>query len=689
MLVTLASVLPLEAAGRFSPGDLVQIQFLGDWKNGTVVDVNRRGDVLVEYEFAGKLSRKAYAANEVRFVYEENAIAPSRTWSDPTGNFKITAAPLGISNGKIRLRKADMTELEVDVEKLSDVDQRYIARLQKDAGTSAAGIPNYPPLERFSGDQNFTGKVASPFGAEDGRVAIAPDPIPAYLRLREGGVAFPKPDFWDELNIILPVGGPDSWLLTAVSNSQRNNKEIPTRLIWASITNKKVSKVQMLPMGEVVLDYHAPSHRLLTYNKLDDEVFSSRFGLTLWEVMPTDDAVKPLIRWDGSNPDESREEPWARIIDGRLVLHKRGKQEYVGWDVEQKAMTYKVNQESFFAPDAVLSGGGAYVFLPEDKQVRIFDSQTGTAITSIPAPNGSSGVAVSEDGRKCAVLDRNTITLYDLTNAETPPQIYQAETIGTPFTAELAFVGNDRIMVNSWNSMTLFSLEQKMPIWTYEFDLSAAREKEGRRIKTIVNNHLVYGATLRSGRETGFAVGNVELPGPLVDEKVAAMDRDELNIITPGTKVRLEVRCEEHSPRVYNALLAKIKENGWVLAQADATAVMYADMTIGKPQRTTYQIRGRFGGVEREETVTFTPRISSLKLTVEDKVVWSSGTSNGAPPFVSLREGNSIQGEVSSYQKANPGFFEQVDIPAELIDPKYKNGLGTTQVTTRGLIPQP
>jgi hypothetical protein len=95
---------------------------------------------------------------------------------------------------------------------------------------------------------------------------------------------------------------------------------------------------------------------------------------------------------------------------------------------------------------------------------------------------------------------------------------------------------------------------------------------------------------------------------------------------------------------------------------------------------------GGFGRPVSTESVTVTPYISSLKITMGDKVIWQSGTSTGAPPIVVLKEGQTVQEEVDRWQKPNPGFFDTVDISDRIMDPAKRNGLGTTQVTNRGLV---
>ena len=56
--------------------------------------------------------------------------------------------------------------------------------------------------------------------------------------------------------------------------------------------------------------------------------------------------------------------------------------------------------------------------------------------------------------------------------------------------------------------------------------------------------------------------------------------------------------------------------------------------------------------------------------------------------FIRLEEGQSAQGEADKWNRPNPGFFDSVDVPDSVLDPTKKLGLGTTQVTNRGLTPK-
>jgi len=670
------------SAEPFKAGDQVEVYFLRKWWPAVVVDY-RKGEVLAEFEFAGRPKQDKFKRTEVRLAYEAGALSKARFWTDKSGTFRQRAVLLSIDGESVTLRKPDMTEVQVPINLLSEGDQRFIARLQKEAGPGGGRAPQPPPVEQFAAAQSFG---TAWLGGATGRVALAPDPIPAYLRMKHGGAAFPMEDFFDRIGAVLPVGGPDGWLLAAVEN-QSPGDGLPTRLLWASLERQKIEGRQLLPPGEIVLDYHAPSHRLLTYATMKTP--ENRWGtavLALWEVLPADGQVKPVVRWNAEPSERRPSEPWARLADGNTVIHRWTDHDFAVWDAAGKRMRYRTTQESFFAPAPTLSGGRKYLFLPEDKQVRVLEAATGRLASTLPVDDGASAVAISEDGRWAAVLGASTLTVWDLTSADAPPYRYQAEAIGTPFSATLSWVGDRRLMANSgpWG-LVLFSLRHKLALWNYQFDMDAVREGQGRRVREIVNGHLVYAASFGAGAQRGLAVGAVQLPGPKVDEEAAALDPESLMIIKPGTAVRLDVRAGGDTARVQAALEREIRANGWKLSPS-ASIVVVAEMKVGETQQVTYRtLMGPQRG--REETVSVTPHISEVRIEVGSEVAWQSATRTGAPPMVTLKEGESVQGEANRWQNPNAEFFDTVDMPERILDPAKRNGLGTTQVTNRGLIP--
>ena len=685
LLAGLLVARPSAAAEKYEEDEQVEVFFLNKWLPATVIETDKRGNVKAEFEHVGPTQR-VFPPAQVRHAYESGALARGRFWSDPSGQFRTKAALLAINDDDtISIRKEDLTELKVPLANLSEADKKYIKTLKKEGGLKVLTGPEPPPLEDFA--DGASGSFGIPFSGNDGgqRTALIPDPLPAYLKMKQGGVAFGLDDNRDKLGAVLPLGGPDCWILAAIENENPWERGLPTRLLWVSLTKQKVEKRQLLPAGEAVLDYHPASRRLLTFATLKEDGITSRWEgkpmLTIWETSPTEDKVRPVLRWSTDSGEGVFHEPWARIIDANTVLQRYKKQEYVAWDISAKSVRYRIAQESFFAPLATLSGGHRYLFLPEDTGVRVLDAATGNLLFGLPSKNGASGVAVSEDGRHCAVLEDYTLAVWDLTDAQAEPQRYEAQAIGTPFRADLAFVGDNRILSDSGHNNVMFSVNKGFALWNYRYDHSAVHADKGRRLREVIDQHLVYAASVQAGSNRGLAVGAVRLPGPKVDEVEAVTTYESLLVLKPGSEVRVQVNCGQYDGRVRAALEKEIEKNGWILNPA-AQIVVEAKMGQSNTQTVTYNRFGRGAS----ETVTVTPFYSSLQVKVGEQVAWSSGTSTGAPPVLMLREGQSAQGEVSKWQNPQPGFFDTVDIPDKIIDPAKKNGLGTTEVTNRGLV---
>lgn len=682
-------LLPLVAqAGKFKVGDVVQVydDWRDEWKNGTVVDINRRGELLVETASGSRLRRDVYQAKVVRFAYEDGAIGPARTWTDASGTFKIMAAPLGIVEDKIRLRREDMSEIEVPIAKLGDADKRYLDRMKAEMGIRATPAPDPIRPIRFAGTDNENLNAFGSVGYAEERIAILTDPLPSYLVIPQGGVGFSKHYEEEQFGLIQPIGGPEGLVLVSAEypvDPRKLDEVNRTRIAWVSLKEKKISKEQSLPDGEMVLDYHPASHRLLTYRYGPT---SGSFGnrkcvLSIWEVLPTDDSVTPVVSWEAYPEDGYNGDPWARLINGDLVLHRFANKQYVGWDVANKSVAYRVFQDNNFSTPPTLSGTSQYGFLVENQSVRIFDATTGTTITKLITENPIKLATPSEDGSKLATLEETTLTIWNLTDPSVAPVVHPVESIGGSMAREMYWVNNNMIMIKNFFEMILYELESDIAIWNYYLDgaVSAVRESEGRQTMSVLNGHLVYGAELRNGRNrVGLAVGNVKLPGPGVQEEITGVNRDDLVVIEPGSKIRLEVRCgDQHNPAVYTALANRIRENGWELNSEDYDAIMYADITRGESRTDHYHVFGRLG----VESVTYTPIESKIEMKIGDIPIWMDRTSTG-PGFV---RGNETIQESVNRQTEDVNFFTRSKIPSRILDPKYGRGFGTTKVSTKGL----
>jgi hypothetical protein len=53
-------------AQRYKKGDEIEVFFLNNWAPAVVVDTNNRGEVLAEYEFAGRTQQDGFGQEQVR-----------------------------------------------------------------------------------------------------------------------------------------------------------------------------------------------------------------------------------------------------------------------------------------------------------------------------------------------------------------------------------------------------------------------------------------------------------------------------------------------------------------------------------------------------------------------------------------------------------------------------------------------
>lgn len=667
-------------AEKLKIDDEVEVFFLNEWRPGVVVDLDKRGNVKVSFQFGAGNQERIFNRAEIRFAYENGAIAPARGWSDRSGKFKVTAAAIGLTETEITLRKPDMSELTVKIEKLSDADQKFIKGLQKKGATSIV-ISQYPPTEEF----DSSGGVSA-FDENANVSSIDSDALPSSITVVEGGVAFAVDDLFDRLGSVLPVGGPDATLLASIE-SDHPAKPLPTRLYWASLGKKKLVGRQFLPPGERLIDYHPGLGLALTFSFPENT--RSKICLALWEVAQNDKVAKGIVRWEATpHITADVRGTWARILNDGSVLHRLASQEYVCWDTKTKSMRFSVQQKSFFAPIGVLSPGRRYFALPEDKGVRVYEIESGKLLATTPSNEVVASVSFSSDGSRLAVLGSTLISVFESNALESPKETHQAEAIGTPFTAEMSWVGNNRVLVKTAQNQkdVLFGFPERMAIWNYEFDHNAisANMFGSNRTREVCDSFLVYAASGDGPGDGKLAVGAVKLPGPKVDDATKNINPEDYMVLKPGSKVRLDVQAGEFNARVTDALKKKVQANKWVV-EPNSDIVLTATMTRGKTQTVAYQTGGRNGEVV---TATVTPYISSAQLLVGKEVAWQSGTSSGSPSTVLLLPGQSVQGQVDSWQVPNPAFFENVTIPDRIMDPAYKLGMGTTAVTNRGLVPK-
>ncbi len=682
----------LPAAEKYEVDEQVEVYHHSSWTTATVRETNKKGEVLAEFTFAGGPMQKVFAPENVRHMYESGAIARGRFWSDTTGNFKIKAALLKISGGKVELRTDEMKEVVVSIDKLSSKDQTFIKQFQKNMGIAALPVPALPTITEFD-TQNANTKVgpkrdrdADKLDPATIRVSLEADPIRKGLDLTQAGCGFPSAGYSERLSSLIALGGADNWILASIGENEKS----PTRLMWVALAKSTVKKIQMLPPGENLMDYHAASRQMLTFSKrkIDTMDADQHPVLTIWQVDPSTEEPKAVLSWNARLAGERswmHALPWVRFASANNIIQRTESHRILSWDVSSKRLAWTTPQESFFAPEPLLSAGGKYVYLPEDSGVRIMDAANGEMIGHVPM-DGCSGIAVHPNGRLIAAVNQREGLVVDITGAETT-QKFSVASVSSPFRVKLDWI-SDKYLCFDNSGFVLYSIEHELPVWTYTFDSNAYWAMSGGgRQRSIVDDHLVYAATFSLSGKTGLAVGAVELPGPKAQAAIASVKRDDFYAIRPGTSFRVSVTALDHASEIRQALENIAIRNGWTLDE-NATNVIEAEYKRGETREVQYELRSIRSGDRQIQSASITPYITNVVIKYGGEPAWQMFGSSGPPPMVSLKEGESLQSEVDRWTQPNWRFFETLSIPPNIIDPKKRGGLGKTSVTNRGLLEQ-
>jgi hypothetical protein len=657
---------------RFKEGDEIQYLWLNQWYDGTVLEIqgNRVG---IEYMWGSILKHDVVNAADLRFAWEARALSPMRTWKDETEKFKITAAVIGFQDENVLLYKQDGTELSAPIAKLCAADQKTLAKLRVAAGPMLAEAIELSTFTRSSSGWSKAWNEAEDLGD------VPVDAPPSYASVPMKGVGFAKAHFHESLIRVEPIGGGEGWM---VAGTVDRLTKVPSRIIWASLNGGKVKRFQLLPPGERLSAADPGSRQLLTVNTSG----SRREGptLTLWTADPTKEIAQAKKSWTSvADSKWGSWDNWAEIVAPNRVLHEWGSRQFVVWDTEEESEVYRIEQESFFGARPTLSPGKRYLALPEDKRVRILEAATGATMASLPVEGGSAaGVGFSPDGTKIAVLTRSQLAIWRFESSAAPER-FRADSVGTPFKAIVEWVDDHSLLIDR---KTLYDTNLELPVWSYSaktFEVES--DSHGEETTTVLGDKLCYAVNV-SDPQDGFVIGAVELPGPQVREAVETLDPESLYIIRRGHPVSVQVDCGQYDSQVRDALMKQIEDNGWVFDSSSKT-ILSAKMGRGETQTVTYKMQdGR--GQDNSQSVTVTPYFSKLEVIHNGVSAWYSGGGTGAPPVIFMRGTESAQSKVNEMQRPDPDLFRRSDIPEKIFDPKKKNGLGSSLISSRGLTPQ-
>ncbi|TWU45449.1 hypothetical protein Q31b_06210 [Novipirellula aureliae] len=677
-------------------GEEVEVNYGGKWCPGVVIRADKEeATALVEYTSSGRQNEREFDIEKVRYPWQPLVISPVYVWKDSTGEHTIVAAVESIdekTNHVTLIRRDDGRMITLPIDRLGATEQQRIRLLIRAAPVRVARLP---PIEPFAPTQQLAG---SSLGATSSLAELPPDPPSIPVAVPMGGASFARAYSDETLGGVFPIGSSRGWILGATLPKRYSSKsDVPTRLIWATLDDGKIACQHLLAPQERTIAVHARSQQVLSLGEADDDVAT----LTVWKSSPKLKEAEAVVRWaSGEHPSHNPVNRWGEFIDGRTVLHRLGKGEYAAYDFVAKQTLYKFGQDSRTSPEPVLSPGHRILAIPEGRSVRLVKPTSGEVLASLPVEGGSaSSVAFDADGERLAILSANEMAVWTLGTSQ-PPRRVRADLLMS--SSRLAWVDDGHLLVGG---STLFSLDQELPVWSYRPQGEVVRDRDEPNTVAIADSRLCYGVQIGNRYDRtnpgGLVIGAVELPGPIVRETVAGMNREELFVLKPDVGVDMKVECGQYNDRVRQNLTELIEENQWQYLPG-APIVLRGIMSRDAPEEMIY-IKSNspmgFGGMSifgptREqlanaERLTRQSYRSTLRVERGEQRLFGAASVGALPSSLRLKEGQTVASIRAQYEKPVPEFFETVKVPAKIYDPRYQGGFGVSHYGSKGLVPKP
>ncbi|MEX1039390.1 MAG: SHD1 domain-containing protein [Pirellulaceae bacterium] len=630
----------------------------------------------------------------------------SRTWTDSTGMFKIDGKMQSADDNGVELLKADGLVIKLPLDKLSTPDQAFVKQFLA-AEKAAASSPSNPfaggaPASPFAGGTPVSNReeMSSPPGAFGDAPESSPGAI-RQVRAIEAGVrtlnASPKEPFW---KVPKPIVLPDI--------------EIPSVAMDTPLKKEFFDSIRVLAAGRaplVVLNTYRQSRKaeenhssflvMHASKQVNSQVASFNEPWKLMAMVPNGATfaavrvvgfdkgndlaifkveageIRPLFEFTagGGSWDELS---WVSFLPNNRLAAITQKHTLTIWDLANPTGPKAIYRGSTGnASKAEMTPAGELMAFPVGKNIAVVDTSNGQMVGYLAREIAPEEIAFSPDGRHLAVFHAFTVSLYSMEDAS---ELKTFAVSASSASGKFQWAGK-YLMVGD----VVYDVEREMPIWTYQ--------RPGAH--TIHANLMVGGI----GEKTGSTIVVQNLPHDDAIRAAENVDPKAIYALVPGDRVRVTMNVSDAPANVQQeiqaSVQAKIAELGWIEAN-DANTLIEITLKRGEQDSVEYYTRRGFGPIFAPpgfggppsgpaEKVTFHPWTHSVAISSGGTALFNAGYTRSAPQNLQTKEGESTQAAVSKYTQPDPKYFVNVKIPPYLLKAEYRDGLGKSRVTAKGL----
>lgn len=619
--------------------------------------------------------------------------ADVRTWSDATGKFKIQAKFISSEDGKVTLEKADGSELEIELKKLSAADQKFIADLEKDPfkakeddpfkNKGAGGTKNMPAKSTETTTRPAAAsRIVVPDFSDAKAVVVSPPDEAWKFDIPEAPatVAKSKPktiptpkksDFFEGAKNL--VGSPSGKFAAIGYSLQKPGSQLSTsRLVVCNLETAKIAGEGTQSGKYVPLAVHNDGKRVLM--KKDEFGPSGQDRLEIWHVSGKS-ATKGTqwVPFDDANGGD-RDVAWGSFIgdDRMATVSNRGK--LVIWNLDEIKPIFTVDVQGGSKP--AISPDQKWLAFATGKEIGILDLAEGEVVAMQTTPQVQWPVLAFSPGQKrlgMAAFDR--LFVWDFSNGELYREMpYQ----GLHVMGNITWPSDDHVLLGN---RFLIDLENQVKLWDYQ----------GGEFVLQLNGTTWFAVS--DGQGPGALLG-AQLPPPAVKDALAkAMSAPDFFVLKPGTTVKIDVSAVDPAGKdfVEKALTARLKEAGYE-ASPTGTIDLVAQTEVGKDRQVSYHIFGQIGS----QIYNVRDYTSRVKFVYKGQEVWQTAVGS-VPGFLHLGKDETIEQYLRKSEKFNFDWFGKVDLPKLLqkptqiaaqapgAPPVQVQTVGTSKLTTSGV----
>lgn len=620
-----------------------------------------------------------------------HAMDDLRTWSDTTGKFQIEAKFISLDGTKVLLEKADGTRIQIDLIKLSNKDRAEAIKLHanrddnpfkekekennpfKDAAKGSTARDRMNSRNTVNAGNlskvDWSGaRLLSVFGSD-----WKPPTLPSTdlkLNWQPRPVSLPSRDFFEKVTGVLASAVSKQAVVVTALEKPGTTSTVPGSIYLCDLVRGVILKEFPIVVKQTPLAINADGTQLVTR----EDVWGHNKSriLNLWNISPSE--LKLVHRWDGAKDDKAMHgvdiNGAAFLSDNTLLLWQSSGM-LTWWNTTDLKPTQMLQLQANSTPS--FTSNMQVIAARANNDLVLLDAATGETLSIKPLGHVPfNRMAFSPDGKKLACVSHSKTEIFDLATGD-----LTSEMSTTGFSHETPCFWASPTALLAGFPLCFISTELNINIWGYD----------GIERLTMLGDTAII---LVKGQ--GFTLVPVKLPHSGALQLIEQAKKDpNFFVLKPGTTVRIDasgISDAALQQEAVDALTKSLQKAGHSVGSGDVT--LKVSMERSKDHELSYHTFGTPSFGRPNKTHSVPGWTYQLKLAADGRTHWTMSGGNHPPPFIHLKENETIESHLKQYGVANVNFFKHVEMPKYVARAQTDQNTGSqslrrSQVTSSGI----